>query len=368
MERFLVGGAVRDELLGLPVTDRDWVVVGATPEELVSAGYTQVGRDFPVFLHPETQEEYALARTERKTAPGHRGFIVHAGREVSLEEDLLRRDLTINAIARNDIGELIDPFGGQRDLADRVLRHVSPAFEEDPLRVFRVARFAAVFPEFTLAPETRALMLRMGRGGLLRELSAERVAQELLKMLSKGGDPQRFFAVLAEVAGLEDWFPEWQGIEPPRLASTLEDEGLRYAALCQALPVSAIDALGERLRINQDYTRLAVAAVRWGDPLRHWRELSLEALAETLVGTSAFRTNSLLDRLARLFRQQHAIELEPLVQWVSEVGEQITGKTLIASGGKPGPQLGETLMAARLSALDALRRGGATLSDEPDAH
>src|SRR4051812_30791226 len=158
MKAFVVGGAVRDELLGLPVTDRDWVVVGSTPDQMIEAGYTPVGADFPVFLHPETREEHALARTERKTAPGYRGFTVHASPEVTLEEDLQRRDLTINAIAENADGSLIDPWGGARDLEAKVLRHVSPAFAEDPVRILRVARFAARFTEFRLAPETLALM------------------------------------------------------------------------------------------------------------------------------------------------------------------------------------------------------------------
>jgi tRNA nucleotidyltransferase (CCA-adding enzyme) len=154
MKTYAVGGAVRDELLGLPVKDRDWVVVGATPQEMLAQGFLAVGRDFPVFLHPQTHEEYALARTERKTAPGYTGFAFHAAPGVTLEEDLVRRDLTINAIARDEAGTIIDPHGGRADIAARVLRHVSPAFAEDPVRILRVARFAARFTDFTVAPET----------------------------------------------------------------------------------------------------------------------------------------------------------------------------------------------------------------------
>ena len=175
MKTFTVGGAVRDELLGLPVVDRDHVVVGATPEQMVAAGFRPVGRDFPVFLHPQTHEEYALARTERKTAPGYHGFVFHASPEVSLEQDLARRDLTINAIARAEDGSLIDPHHGVADLAARVLRHVSPAFAEDPVRVLRVARFAARFRDFALAPETLALMRTMVDQGEVDHLVAERV-------------------------------------------------------------------------------------------------------------------------------------------------------------------------------------------------
>jgi tRNA nucleotidyltransferase (CCA-adding enzyme) len=179
MQTYLVGGAVRDKLLGLPTKDRDWVVVGATRAQMLEQGFAQVGNDFPVFLHPKTKEEHALARTERKTAPGHGGFVFDANEHVTLEQDLSRRDLTINAIAQADDGELIDPFDGQGDLERRVLRHVSPAFEEDPLRVLRVARFAARFAHlgFTVAPETNALMRRIAASGELATLVSERVWQ-----------------------------------------------------------------------------------------------------------------------------------------------------------------------------------------------
>ncbi|MFL6658548.1 MAG: multifunctional CCA tRNA nucleotidyl transferase/2'3'-cyclic phosphodiesterase/2'nucleotidase/phosphatase, partial [Massilia sp.] len=165
MQSYIVGGAVRDGLLGIPVQDRDWVVVGATPEQMLALGFRPVGKDFPVFLHPETQEEYALARTERKTAPGYRGFVFHTSPEVTLEQDLVRRDLTINAIARAPDGTLVDPFGGQADLKNRIFRHVSDAFLEDPVRILRLARFAARFPDFTVAPETLTLMRGMVAAG-----------------------------------------------------------------------------------------------------------------------------------------------------------------------------------------------------------
>ena len=175
MKIYLVGGAVRDDMLGRPSGDRDWVVVGGTPEALQGQGFIPVGKDFPVFLHPQTKEEYALARTERNTAPGYRGFAVHAAPDVTLEDDLARRDLTINAMARADDGTLIDPYGGQRDLEARILRHVSPAFGEDPLRVLRVARFAARFPDFTVAAETMTLMRDMVSDGEVDALVSERV-------------------------------------------------------------------------------------------------------------------------------------------------------------------------------------------------
>ena len=198
MQTYLVGGAVRDELLGLPVKERDWVVVGANPDELKALGYTAVGRDFPVFLHPESKEEYALARTERKTGPGYRGFVTRFSSDVTLEQDLERRDLTINAIAKDvDTGKLVDPYHGQRDVQARVIRHVSDAFLEDPVRVLRAARFAARFAPlgFTVAPETMALMQRIAASGELDALVPERVWQETLKALNTKS-PQTFFAVL----------------------------------------------------------------------------------------------------------------------------------------------------------------------------
>jgi len=207
MQIYMVGGAVRDALLGLPVQDRDWVVVGATPEALVAQGYVPVGKDFPVFLHPASREEYALARTERKTAQGYRGFAVHAAPDVTLEEDLARRDLTINAIAQGDDGVLTDPYGGQRDIAARVLRHVTEAFAEDPVRILRVARFAARFPDFSIAPDTLALMQRMVADGEVDALVPERVWQELSRGLM-AQQPSRMFEVLRACGALTKLLPE----------------------------------------------------------------------------------------------------------------------------------------------------------------
>jgi tRNA nucleotidyltransferase (CCA-adding enzyme) len=229
MKTYLVGGAVRDALMGLPVQDRDWVVVGATPQELLDLGYTPVGRDFPVFLHPQSKEEYALARSERNTAPGYRGFAVHAAPDVTLEEDLARRDLTINSIATyvdstRAIGQfgtenidpstagpwqkdLVDPYGGQRDIAAKVLRHVTPAFREDPVRILRLARFAARFADFSVAPETMALVNQMVRDGEVDHLVPERVWQELSRGLMETR-PSRMFAVLRDCGALQRLLPE----------------------------------------------------------------------------------------------------------------------------------------------------------------
>ncbi len=219
MQIYLVGGAVRDALLGLPVKDRDWVVVGGTPEALISQSFLPVGKDFPVFLHPQTHEEYALARTERKTSPGYHGFSVHAAPDVTLEQDLARRDLTFNAIAvaasaighdgrfDADNAALVDPYGGRQDLVDKVFRHVTLAFREDPVRILRVARLAARFADFTVAPETMQLMREMVQAGEADHLVAERVWQELARGLMEN-TPSRMFAVLRECGALERLLPE----------------------------------------------------------------------------------------------------------------------------------------------------------------
>ncbi|MDR3351460.1 MAG: multifunctional CCA addition/repair protein [Zoogloeaceae bacterium] len=207
MQIYLVGGAVRDELLGRPVTDRDYVVVGSTPEELLAQGFTPVGRDFPVFLHPETHEEYALARTERKTGRGYHGFLFHAAPDVPLEADLARRDLTINAMAKDAAGKLIDPFHGKADLEARVLRHVGPAFAEDPVRILRLARFSARYGNFSIAPETQALLAEMVAAGEVDALVPERVWQEIARGLMEAF-PARMFEVLRECGALQRLLPE----------------------------------------------------------------------------------------------------------------------------------------------------------------
>lgn len=245
MQAYVVGGAVRDALLGLPVQDRDWVVVGSTPEAMLAQGFRPVGRDFPVFLHPKTNEEYALARTERKSGHGYTGFVCHASPEVTLEQDLLRRDLTINAIARDGEGRLIDPYGGVRDLEARVFRHVSPAFAEDPLRILRVARFAARFTAFTVAPETLALMRRMVDNGEVDHLVAERVWQEFARGLMEA-QPSRMIRSLRDCGALARLLPELDrlfGIPQPAQYHPEIDTGehvlqvLDHAAAC-ALPLA----------------------------------------------------------------------------------------------------------------------------------
>src|SRR5512144_2539853 len=249
MKVYQVGGSVRDELLGLPVQDRDWVVVGADPQEMARRGYRPVGADFPVFLHPQTHEEYALARTERKTGPGYKGFSFHAAPDVTLEDDLRRRDLTINAMARAEDGTLVDPHGGARDLAAGILRHVGEAFAEDPVRILRVARFAARFG-FAVAPATMALMHRMVAAGEADALVPERVWQELARGLMEKA-PSRMVAVLRECGALARILPELDRSfahpdAPDRLAARLDCGGARALELAPRYALLVLDlALAE---------------------------------------------------------------------------------------------------------------------------
>jgi tRNA nucleotidyltransferase (CCA-adding enzyme) len=328
MKTYIVGGAVRDALLGIAVQDRDWVVVGASPDDMLASGFRPVGKDFPVFLHPDTHEEYALARTERKTAPGYRGFVFHTSPDVTLEEDLVRRDLTINAIARSEDGTLTDPFGGQRDLRDKVFRHVSDAFLEDPVRILRVARFAARFPDFSVAPETNALMRKMVEQGEVDALVPERVWQEVARGLMEA-KPSRMLAVLRDCGALARIMPEldklW-GVPQPPLHHPEIDTGVhmmlvidyaaergfalsvRFAALMhdlgkgatpardwprhhghEALGLPLIEALCERLKVPNDCRDLAIMTAREHGNVSRAQELRANTLVTLFARCDAFR-------------------------------------------------------------------------------
>lgn len=346
MEVYLVGGAVRDELLGRAHGERDWVVVGSSPEEMQALGYRQVGRDFPVFLHPDTREEYALARTERKTGPGHTGFVCHAGPEVTLEEDLLRRDLTVNAMARDAAGNLVDPYGGARDLAARVLRHVSDAFTEDPLRLFRVARFAAQLPGFTVAPQTLALLRAMVAGRQLHELSAERVWAELDKALACAA-PARFFEVLAEADAWDPWFAEFRAVPPywPAARSLPADAALGFAVLCWSLTPEAVATLCQRLRAPKRQQRLAEAVTRHKATLLDWRNQPAHAVLAALTGIGGFAADRDPEDALRVIECCSGRSLDDLR------GALAAASTVRAADfaglGLEGPALGAAIRAAR---------------------
>jgi tRNA nucleotidyltransferase (CCA-adding enzyme) len=304
MKVYAVGGSVRDELLGRPVADRDWVVVGATPEEMVARGFRAVGSDFPVFLHPETHEEYALARTERKTGPGYKGFAFRASPEVTLEEDLRRRDLTINAIARDESGELIDPCGGAEDLRRGILRHVSEAFVEDPVRILRVARFAARYG-FSVAPETMELMRAMVRSGEADHLVPERVWQEIARGLQEAR-PALMIEVLRDCGALARVLPEIDtlaaGERAGLLAARLEASAgsalaVRFACLTVGLAPEAASALCERLNAPGECRDLAGLVARERAAVEGASALGAEALLALLERTDAFRRAERLERL-----------------------------------------------------------------------
>ncbi len=307
MKVYEVGGAVRDGMLGRPVQDRDYVVVGATPEQMVELGYQPVGRDFPVFLHPQTHEEYALARTERKSGRGYKGFTVQAAPTVSLEEDLARRDLTINAMARDASGALIDPFGGEADLRLGVLRHVSPAFEEDPVRILRVARFAARFG-FAVAEDTMALMRRMVDIGEADHLVPERVWQEIARGLMEDR-PSAMFDVLAECGALARVAPEWEHTLDPRRDAGARALAVIDRAALQSAPLTVRFALGgmragaaagslcTRLRTPTDCRDLALLCVRAMSHVRIADTMDAVERVDLLQVADAWRRRARLDEL-----------------------------------------------------------------------
>jgi tRNA nucleotidyltransferase/poly(A) polymerase len=317
----IVGGSVRDELLGLAPGDRDWVVVGSTPQELIDLGFQQIGRDFPVFLHPKSKEEYALARTERKRGQGHKGFEVNASPLVSLKEDLQRRDLTINAIAKSAQGALIDPYNGQADIRDKVLRHVSSAFPDDPLRVFRVARFAALLTGFSVADETMVLMRSMSQSGELQLLSPERVWQEIEKALA-GANPKRFFEVLAQSNALRDWLPELDN-SWPQCTNLGQTAVQSFAHL--PLEVRQFQTLSDRLRAPKKFLQLAVDRCEHLTALASYLQMSAASTYASLVSLQALHSNARLFEVLQLIpdsqdQEELKRQLDLLVEGIKSVG------------------------------------------------
>lgn len=348
LQAYVVGGAVRDALLNLPAGDRDWVVVGATPEDMAERGFVPVGGDFPVFLHPRTKEEFALARTERKSGRGYKGFTFHTGPDVTLEDDLRRRDLTINAIARQADGTLVDPCGGLSDLEARVLRHIGEAFAEDPVRLLRLARFAARFPEFAIAPETLELGKRLVASGEVDALVPERVWQEVAKGLM-AEQPGRMFEVLEQTGALERVMPELQyaGTLGRELAAAhAQALGLaaRYAILCRLSPES--DALGQRIRAPSECAAYAVL---------------LRAMLPELDATEATEVLALLERCDVLRKPHRFTELlqacacirdVDLAAWEARVARmRSVDAGAIAKGCQDRSQIPDAVRAARLAAL-----------------
>ena len=405
MKTYMVGGAVRDALLGLPVKDHDWVVVGATPEDLTAQGYLPVGKDFPVFLHPQTKEEYALARTERKTARGYHGFQIHAAPDVTLEQDLARRDLSINAIAQDEAGALIDPHNGQADIKSNTLRHVSDAFREDPVRILRLARFAARFADFSVAPETMQLMREMTQAGEVDALVAERVWQELSRGLMEDA-PSRMFEVLRECGALQKLLPEVDRLwgVPQRADYHPEvDTGvhlmmvldmsahlkvnlpIRFACLCHDLgkgttpddvlpkhighemrSAKLLKGVCERLRVPVECRELAsVVAYEHGN-IHRSENLNAAAVVRLLERCDAFRkprrfedillacecdARGRLGMYDKAYPQRRRL-LECLAAAQSVATNEVAQEA--ASKGLAGPKVGEMIHKARVAVVQAL--------------
>jgi len=376
MEIYLVGGAVRDKLLGLPVEERDWVVVGASPQHLLDLGYKQIGKDFPVFLHPQTKEEYALARTERKTGHGYKGFEFYTDPDVTLEQDLKRRDLTINAIAQSADGDIIDPYGGQGDLAAGRLRHISAAFAEDPVRILRVARFAARFGRwgFSVAHDTNALMRKMVDNGEIDYLVAERVWSELAKALLTE-QPLRFFTVLNGCRALSTVFPEIareyradqaahgkaplpDALEALRLGSAHSDDPqIRFAVLLLSLggdmstAARAIQAqaLCKRIRAPNQYTRLALDAIKLIEALTG---NDAEQLLGAMQSSGAFREPRRWRQLLETYRLSGAIDADR-ARRLDDARERAAEINAAALEDRPlsGPAIGEAIHERRRQAI-----------------
>ncbi len=403
MKSYLVGGCVRDQQLGLPVTDRDWVVVGASERDMLALGYRPVGKDFPVFLHPETHEEYALARTERKTAPGYRGFVVHAAPDVTLEEDLRRRDLTINAMAQTPEGELIDPYGGMRDLQAKLLRHVSPAFVEDPVRVLRVARFAARLAPlgFDVAPETLTLMKEMVASGEVDALVAERVWNELVRALQEPS-PAEFFRVLRACGALARVFPEIEQLfgvpQSPehhpeidtgvhtlmvleQAARLTTDARVRFAALvhdlgkaltpAEALPrhvgheqtgVPLVEALCDRLRAPREFRDLGVVVTRYHLDYHRALELRPGTILRLLENVDAFRRPDRFERFllgceadarGRTGYENQDFPQTETLRTAHRAAAAVDAAKLSRESGVAGPAIAALLQQRRVEAISA---------------
>ena len=400
MEIYLVGGAVRDKLLGFPVIEKDWVVIGETPESMVKQGFRPVGKDFPVFLHPQTNDEYALARTERKTAPGYKGFIVHASPEVSLEQDLIRRDLTINAIAMSQQGQLIDPYGGQKDLKNRIFRHISPAFSEDPVRILRVARFSARYGHlgFKLAEETRELMQSMVTAGEADYLVPERVWAELFKVL-KEQTPSAFFYTLKHCTALEKIFPEINslfGVPQPAQHHPEIDTGLhsmlcleqavilstspevRFAALVHDLGkgitpkelwphhyghetngLSVLEKLCARLRVPNAFKALAMHVMQYHTHCHRVSDLRASTLTDMLAVLSAFKANNMLpefllaceaDAKGRTGFEHAPYPQAALISLAAKAAASVDTSAIL-NGNLQGAKIGEAIRRLRIKAV-----------------
>ena len=415
MQVFLVGGAVRDQLLGRAVTERDWVVVGATAGEMLAQGFQQVGQDFPVFLHPDTKEEYALARTERKSGKGYTGFIVNSDKNISLEEDLLRRDLTINAIAQDADGKLIDPFNGQADIQNKLLRHVSPAFAEDPLRVLRVARFAARYAHlgFSVAPETIDLMSSIVKAGEIDYLVSERVWKETSRALTEK-NPEVFFSVLRDTGALKILFPEIDALFGVPQTATYHpevdtgihslmslqqavllspDAKIRFASLVHDLgkattptdilprhigheqrSLPLVENLCQRIKCPVDYKELALMTAKWHTHCHRALDLRPASILKLLLGLDAFRRKERFqeflicceaDARGRTGFEDRVYPQRQYLQQALELCTQVTAKEFVDAG-LIGNKIQQAMNKKRIYLLREFKQSYATVQSQTD--
>ncbi|MBT4494804.1 MAG: multifunctional CCA tRNA nucleotidyl transferase/2'3'-cyclic phosphodiesterase/2'nucleotidase/phosphatase [Gammaproteobacteria bacterium] len=355
MDIYLVGGAVRDRFLGIPVRERDYVVVGATEDQMLDLDYKRVGSDFPVFLHPKTSEEYALARTERKIAPGHKGFECKSDSSVTLEEDLQRRDLTINAIAESRNGEIIDPYGGQSDLDTRVLRHVSNAFVEDPLRILRIARFKARFHHlgFDVHPTTTDLLRSMIADGLHRELTPERVLLEFDKALGTD-DPAEFFIFLEQLGAAQLLWPEINLECTKRLAdSTITDVESRFALLMLDATHDEIQSLCQRLRMPRNRLELTIMVARHLNAWSNLAELSSADAVDLILSVDGVRRNKRFLQFNNICEQISDLGIQNQWSAILKVIQEVKARDLAIEA--DGPELGQLIR------IEQVKRVAATL-------
>ncbi len=405
MKAYLVGGAVRDTLLKLPVRERDWVVIGETPEAMIARGYIEVGKDFPVFLHPETKDEYALARIERKTARGYKGFAVHATPDVSMKEDLMRRDLTINAMALMDNGDIFDPYGGQEDLKNRIFRHISPAFCEDPVRVLRIARFCARYQHlgFSIAPETRKLMQQMVVQGEIDHLVAERVWAETVKALGEKS-PAAYFQVLRDCGALARIFPELEnlfGVPQPEKYHPEIDTGVhvlmvleqavllsdkttvRFAALMhdlgkaltpeekwpshhghETLGLNTLKKLCTRLRVPNNYQKLALQVMEYHTHCHRALDLRPGTLCEKLSSLGAFKADNQLndfllaceaDAKGRLGLEEHPYPQAGYILAAQKAAQRIDSSA-VSNKNLKGKEIGDAIQHLRAQEISKIKK------------
>lgn len=352
MKIYLVGGAVRDQLLGLPVKERDWVVVGASVNDMLRQGFRQVGKEFPVFIHPKTGDEYALARMERKVAPGYKGFTFDASPKVSLEDDLLRRDLTINAMAETHDGTLIDPYGGKNDLQAKILRHVSPAFAEDPVRILRVGRLLARYHHlgFKIADETMNMMTKMVAAGEVDALVAERVWKELERALGEK-NPEQFFEVLKQCGALSKLFPEVT--DYTIIATQLPYPDIRFAVLLHTCAAEDITALCGRYRVPNDYQQLAKLTAAHHVSALNAKQLSAEELVQLFGALDIYRRFErfkLFVTACQVIARAESFDAEWLLR-CAEVAKNYDVQLLIAAG-LQGNELAARLKLERIKAVE----------------